>query len=152
MTTIADRFAQNIDAIRRVLAAEGARLAYVFGSAATGRERPDSDLDVAVLLGPEVTRGRFGDVRLQLLTELVGLTHTNDVDLVILNEAPPLLAFEVIRTERPFLGTKEARVPFEVRVIQRLIDTQPLRDYLALDLKRRIQAGPGSPVPEGARQ
>lgn len=80
--TIAARFEASIDAVRAELAQAGVSLAYLFGSVAQGRERPDSDLDVAVLFADDVPRERYGDLRVHLLTELVGLTHTDDVDLV----------------------------------------------------------------------
>src|SRR5262245_8794448 len=96
--TISQRFDANAETIRAILEASGARLAYLFGSVANGKERLDSDLDVAVLFSNEIPKERYGEIQVRLLTELVGLTHTNDVDLVILNDAPPLLSFQVVDT------------------------------------------------------
>ena len=88
--SIADRFNTQVGAIRKLLAENGAVLGYLFGSTARNQERADSDLDVAVLLERRIPEAEQGAIRLQLTTELVGLTHTNDVDVVILNSAPPL--------------------------------------------------------------
>jgi predicted nucleotidyltransferase len=72
------------------------RAAYIFGSAATGRPRPDSDLDVAVLLARPLTQRRSLAYRLKLMTELGAALHRSDVDVVILNDASPLLAQRVL--------------------------------------------------------
>jgi predicted nucleotidyltransferase len=148
-STVRSRFDDASEAIRALFEGEGVLLGYIFGSAASGTERGDSDLDVGVLLRDEVHRARRNDALLHLNTELVGLTHTNDVDVVILNDAAPLLAFNIISEGRLFFGSNEDRVPFEVAVIQRYIDTIPIRKKMEGALKRRIrgmtaQEGTGS--------
>lgn len=145
-STISSRLEGQLEPARALLERAGARLAYVFGSAAHGLERPDSDLDVAVLLSPEVPQDHHGPIRLQLTTELVGLTHTNDVDVVVLNQAPPLLAFQVISTGRLILGERRERVEFEVRTIQRYIDSRPLRERIGRAMLDRL----GELSPRGA--
>lgn len=73
------------------------RAALLFGSRATGRARPDSDVDVAVLLdlglAPADAKGRLRRLYGALGTRLA----TDRVDLVILNDAPPALAFQVLK-------------------------------------------------------
>lgn len=60
-------------------------VAYLFGSAARGRPGPLSDVDVAVLLAED----REGAGRaLDLIGDLAAAAATDDVDLVVLNEAP----------------------------------------------------------------
>lgn len=71
----------------------GVKLAVLFGSAATGRDRSSSDLDVGVL----------GDVDATFLSRLaVELSRASGrpVDLVSLRDAPPLLRFEIARAGR----------------------------------------------------
>jgi predicted nucleotidyltransferase len=138
---IATSLESSREAIRALLEDAGVVLAYVFGSAAHGTERVDSDLDLAILLGRKVPRELHGEIRLRLLTELVGLTHVNDIDLVVLNDAPPLLAHQVITTGRLILGTRSGQVHFEVEAIKRYIDTRRLRDHLAQALERRLREG-----------
>jgi predicted nucleotidyltransferase len=147
--TIASRFESNIEAIRSLLKESGACLGYLFGSAAKGIERQDSDLDVAVLMGPEIRASRFGEVQLRLTTALVGLTHTNDVDVVILNSAPPLLAHQVISSGKCFFGNRRDQVRFEIRAIQRYIDTRRLRDHAARAFFARIPSRETREVEEG---
>jgi predicted nucleotidyltransferase len=74
-STVADRFDEASEPIRRLLESHHVRLAYLFGSAARAVERADSDLDIAVLLERGVPRAEYGRIRLELATTLVGLTQ-----------------------------------------------------------------------------
>ena len=71
--------------------------AYLFGSRALGRARPDSDIDVAVYV--DETRADDGawGYRAELTTDLMDALGTNGVDVVVLNEAPILLYHRVLR-------------------------------------------------------
>jgi len=71
--------------------------ALVFGSRASGGECPASDVDVAVLVD-EAPQGRqrYELVR-SILLSLSSRIAGERLDLVILNDAPPLLAFRVLR-------------------------------------------------------
>ena len=71
--------------------------AYLFGSHAHGAAQPHSDVDVAVYVDEaKVKESTFG-YRAQLTTEIIASLHNNDVDLLILNDAPPLLYYHVLR-------------------------------------------------------
>lgn len=71
--------------------------AYLFGSVATGRAHRESDVDVGVLLDRQVYPGcadRF-EARLRLIGLLQSATR-RDIDLVVLNDAPPQLACAIM--------------------------------------------------------
>ncbi len=70
----------------------GVRLAVMFGSAARGTARSDSDVDVGVLLDD--------DDGLPALRVALERGVGRSVDLVSLREAPPLLRFEIARDGR----------------------------------------------------
>jgi predicted nucleotidyltransferase len=71
--------------------------AYLFGSTATGSAQAHSDVDVAVYVGdPQPPASAFG-YSADLSAALMSALRTNRVDLVILNEAPPLLYHRVLR-------------------------------------------------------
>ncbi|MGH7893482.1 MAG: type VII toxin-antitoxin system MntA family adenylyltransferase antitoxin, partial [Candidatus Binatia bacterium] len=71
------------------------RLAYVFGSVATGRVHRTSDVDVALVFTAPPEPGT-----LDLLTEELEAAVGRPIDLVNLATAPPLLAHEVVRSGR----------------------------------------------------
>lgn len=70
---------------------------YHFGSAGTEHERPDSDLDIALLLPPDSARRAgslaFGELHLALEDAL-----RRDVDLINLRLAPAVLQAEIVVT------------------------------------------------------
>lgn len=65
---------------------------YVFGSAAKGLDRPDSDVDLAALL-----RGRPDPAVLSEAATDVAERLGRDVDLVLLDAVGPVLAMQVLR-------------------------------------------------------
>ena len=66
----------------------------VFGSAARGTGRGDSDVDVAVGLksGARLSAAEFGE-----LTARLEAAAGRPVDLVLMDEAPPAVAYRVFR-------------------------------------------------------
>jgi predicted nucleotidyltransferase len=149
MESARSRFEAALEGILKLLERSGVELGYLFGSAARDAEHAGSDLDIAVLAGGAVPRERHGELQVQLLTELVGLTHVNDIDLVLLDNAPPLLAFNAISTGRLFFErSSRKRIRFETRTVQRYIDTRPLRKYVADRLARRLRDASSSAARE----
>jgi predicted nucleotidyltransferase len=76
---------------------EGAVSAYLFGSEARGHAHRDSDVDVGVLLDWHVhprAADRF-EVRLRLIGCLQAAVG-REVDIVILNDAPPQLVRHIM--------------------------------------------------------
>ncbi|MEO6193723.1 MAG: nucleotidyltransferase domain-containing protein [Thermoanaerobaculia bacterium] len=80
-----DRLRQHASALPEV------KLAVLFGSTARGEARKGSDVDLGVLLDPD-TR----EVRSKVLVQL-DRAAGREVDLVFLDEALPLLRFEISR-------------------------------------------------------
>jgi len=82
--------------LERVIAAvrsmPGVRLAVLFGSFARDRARPDSDVDIAVMLEPSVTSE--GELALQ---EAIAKSTGRDVDLVRLESADVILRNRIAR-------------------------------------------------------
>jgi predicted nucleotidyltransferase len=65
---------------------------YIFGSVATAKNRPGSDIDVAIML-----QGRVKGVeRVKLETSLSNFLE-KDVDLIIFGEATPLLQHQILK-------------------------------------------------------
>ena len=107
---------------------QGVAAVYLFGSVARGERRPDSDLDVAVLLESAPESGTFESLRLDLRGELES-DLGRDVDLVVLNHAPPDLAHRVLRDAVLIIEPDpSARVRFEVRARNEYWDLKPYLD------------------------
>jgi predicted nucleotidyltransferase len=99
--------------------------AWLFGSVARGEAGPLSDVDVAVLLDPAIVpQDRMG-IAAALVEKLERLCGR--VDLVLLDEAPPLLRDRVLR-HGILLLERDARrrIAFEAQAIQEYLDFQPL--------------------------
>ena len=124
------------------------RLAYLFGSQATRRTHPSSDVDIAVLLDESLTSDERFAERLRLLGDLSCLLGTDHVDLVMLNEAPPLLAYETLRHGiLLYCADAQTRIEFQVRTLRAYEDTIPLRRILAEAMVARLKAGTfGKPI------
>lgn len=84
MFSITEKIRQEVGEIAR---RHGLSLVLLFGSAAAGNPRQDSDIDIAV-------KFRDGDVGLRrfldIQQELSALFGGNEVDLAVLNRADPL--------------------------------------------------------------
>lgn len=75
------------------------RAALLFGSHATGRARPDSDIDVAVLLDSQSIAQRDEHLR-RIIVALSGELASDRLDVIVLNGAPPTLVFQVLKHGR----------------------------------------------------
>lgn len=76
------------------------KLAYYFGSGATGKNGPMSDYDFAVYLDENDAGKRF-DIRLSLIAEISGKLGTDKVDLLIMNDIEmPELKYQIIQDGR----------------------------------------------------
>ncbi len=136
MTAIQRTVRRRLESRSEVLAA------YIFGSVVTGRARPDSDVDIAVLVSEKVMRKDPWDYRMRLAADLMGELQRDDVDLVLLNQAPPLLAHRILSKGKLILErSPSARVRFQVRTVNQYLDTQPMRDLYLAYLKKHIREG-----------
>ncbi len=70
--------------------------AYLFGAHAAGRAHRESDVDVGVLLDRSLSAQARFQARVRLTSELMHALHRNEVDVVVLNDAPPELGRTVV--------------------------------------------------------
>ena len=76
------------------------QFAYLFGSAATGRLTPRSDVDIAIYVAPWADGSA---VRLAVARAAARLLATDAVDVVLLNTAPLSLSGRVLGSRRVIL-------------------------------------------------
>ena len=104
--------------------------AYLFGSMANGRAHRESDVDVGLLLDRRAYRtpGDRFEARLRLSGRL-GAAVARDVDLVILNDAPPQLARHILtRGLRLMISNVPADHEFLRTTLSRAADLEPFLD------------------------
>ena len=78
--------------------------------------------------------------RLDLMTELGSALHRPDVDVVILNEAPPLLAHRVLsKGQLVFERSASARIRFQVMTANRYADLVPAFETYIHYLKKSVR-------------
>lgn len=94
-------------------------LATIFGSAQDGMVRPGSDVDIAVLLSPVLTPLEFYAFYVETTARLSTIP---EFDLMDLNHAGSVLAFEALCGRRLFVRDPEAVATFSSRVAREYED------------------------------
>jgi hypothetical protein len=130
----------DLTALRRYLEGrDEVVVAYLFGSHARGEADARSDVDIALLLRPDLPD--VFRLKPRLDTKIGDVLDSDEVDVLFLNDAPLPLRAEVVRTGQIIVSKdEEVRVEFEARTMSAWWDFQPLlaefdRLYLA-SLKR----------------
>ena len=118
--------------------------AYLYGSYARGDARPDSDIDLAVLVTDKSKYTGFGIVQVVFaadLTKVVGIkVEVNDLDSCRVD-----FSHRVLTEGRLLVSNNEdARVNFEEKIIKNYFDLQPiLNEYYSnlSDIARKGEIG-----------
>jgi predicted nucleotidyltransferase len=118
----------------------GVASVYLFGSHAAGRSHRDSDIDLGILLRrqryPEA-RDRF-EARVRLGADLIQHLRENQVDVVILNDAPPLLGRRIVSEGvRAFCSDPAADHAYVRDVQLRAADVEP---FLRRMRRKKLEA------------
>lgn len=122
--------------------------AYLFGSRAVGKAGALSDLDLAFLIDYSLIRNKYRyGYHAYLVSELINLLSTNDVDVVILNEAPPFLKFQVInRGKVIFCRSEREKLAFHVKAFNEYQDFRPfiaVQNYYMVNRLKNPEGGYG---------
>jgi len=96
-------------------------LLYIHGSYAAGTQNPLSDVDLAVLM--EHDAGLDRKRRFKVITALDETCGRDDMDLVVLNTAGPIIKDRVVRNGRIlYEKSEEDRIRFEASAIKESLD------------------------------
>ncbi len=98
-------------------------LALLFGSVAAGRQRPDSDLDIAVAANHRLTT----DEKMDIIASLAEATG-RPIDLVDLRQAGEPLLGQVLAHCWRLMGSDIAYAPWITRHVLNQADFVPYRD------------------------
>lgn len=116
--------------------------AYLFGSQASGAATSVSDLDVAVYIDPAVALTSPYGPAADLSAVLGAATGRRDVDVIVLNNAPPLLYHRVIASGiRIFARDLCAATTREGRALSRYCDYLTQLRRIDAALAARLAAG-----------
>lgn len=109
----------------------------IFGSAAADRLRPESDFDLALLFAP--MRVPDDETILLMRADLEEIVARN-VDLIVLNQASTILAFQIIKTGAViFCRDRRSLEQFIVRLITEYADFKIIRRPIEeAVIKRRV--------------
>jgi predicted nucleotidyltransferase len=110
---------------------------YLFGSLATGRTHPGSDLDLGIV----PRHPRIVDRRLDILTDLARAGYC-EVDLVFITGADLVLDHEAVRlNELVYAREGFDRGEFYSKVVRRYLDFLPYLEVQRAAYRRRILDG-----------
>lgn len=135
--------------LRRVLEPYAVILAYLYGSAATGRMTPLSDVDIALALNEDALSG-FPRLRFELTAadDFEQECEVSQVDVRIINDAPLMLRGRVVTDGiLLFVRDQSKRIAFETRTRSEYFDFLPT----ALELRRAFFADVFTRVIDGRR-
>ena len=114
------------------------RFAYLFGSHAMDKATALSDIDIAVFLDNRVDPLHY---RLKLVETFTRVAKNENIDIVVLNQATPLLKHEVIGAGIVLKEAREERLLFETEVLREYLDLDHLRKVQRLYIREQLRAG-----------
>ena len=117
--------------------------AYLFGSAATGRQRPGSDVDIAILLA----EGRAVSDRKTLLDRLLPplcRVLRGDVHILFLNDASLVAQAQVFRKgELIYVRDRRELACFRMKSISMIADFAPYLEMTRKGMQNRLRDAHG---------
>lgn len=113
---------------------KGLQLVLLFGSAVTGKMHKQSDIDLAFFFDKPI------DI-LTLTNKVIRLLNTDNIDVIDLRRASPLLKFSIVKNGR-LIYEKEQGIfnEFYSLAFRRYIDTKKMRIAQAKAIEHFLQA------------
>lgn len=112
----------------------GADIIFLFGSVLTENFRPDSDIDVGVYF-----ENRNYD-KSSICDAVMDFFRTEQIDVAFLNEAGPLLLYQVVKKGKPTAYKNyKALVEFRLRSLKQYWETKKFRKLKELVLKNALE-------------
>jgi hypothetical protein len=119
-------------------------VAYLFGSVARGEDNKLSDVDIGVLLDESLSKQDMFNLELQIIDDIVGLLGSDKIDLTIMNQAPLLLKFNIIKDGYLLKSDESSRIPFETRVMSRYLDEKYYRQRHMRETVKQMTGAEGN--------
>ena len=126
--------------IQKAVEKRGVRLCYLMGSVLEDRMGPLSDVDIAILPNPSTYH--WLHTYNEIYEDLCEVFRADNIDVIMLNEAPPPLRFATVRDGLlVYAGDEATRVDFVEEAIFHYHDTQPMREEHWHFLHQHIKLG-----------
>ena len=110
-----------------------------FGSLATGKLSPLSDLDFAILLPFDLDSLKRFEKHLELINTFIDTFNTEEIDLILLNEAPPRYAHQILAQGKIlFCRDRAALADFIESTRKRYLDFRPYMEQFDREFLRGI--------------
>ena len=98
-----------------------------------------TDIDIAILLMDQIKSDQFLDYQLYFFSELAKRLESDNIDVVILNQASLLLKLQVIKYGQILFSRNEKqRVSFETKAVMDYLDFKKFDDIQNQALSRRL--------------
>jgi len=113
---------------------------YLFGSGARNRLQPLSDLDFGILLVKRLGKKQRFEKQIDLIGRFNDFFGTDEIDLVVLNDAPPRFSFNILKYGNLlFFRDKKTIIDFREQVLKYYLDFK----YFRADFDRVFVEGIG---------
>lgn len=123
------------------------RLAYLHGSHAREYSDAESDIDIAVLADPSLSKEHRYDLRIRLIGAIAECPDIpfDKIDLIILQDVSVLLQFNVIRNRIVLVERdRSERISYELHVEQAYDDEQYYLERESKVIMQRILSYPAA--------
>ena len=102
---------------------------YLFGGLAENDVKPLSDLDFGILLSRKLDQGTRLSRHLDLIGLFVDILKTDEIDLVLMNDAPLKIAYEILKTGKLLYCNNEIElINFFEETVKYYLDFKFFRD------------------------
>lgn len=123
---VLDRIPTLVD---KISADKSVEALFIFGSGAEGVLKPLSDLDFAALLSERLDKKQRFEKHLALIGIFTGTFKTEEIDLVVMNDAPIRFSYNIVKEGKLLYCRKRAElVDFVERTIKLYLDFRFFRD------------------------
>ncbi|TFH41491.1 MAG: nucleotidyltransferase domain-containing protein [ANME-2 cluster archaeon] len=121
---------------------DNVHIAYLFGSTVKGNANKLSDIDIAVMLDENLSKKDMLNMELDLISELTRVLKSDKIDLVVLNDSPLLLKYNIIKYGHFLTSDESKRIAFEANVMSRYLDEQYyIKRHTDMILQRIARSG-----------
>lgn len=123
--------------------------AWLFGSQAEGETTRLSDVDLGILVERGLPQEAASILRNRLSLRVAAIYDVDRCDVVLVDKAPPSLAFEAVQGELLLDRDPDRRIELEAAIMSRYHDRQPKeRRWERMTLERMREEGFASETSE----